>query len=90
MADDDLAGTVFRHLQNLLAFGKLWGNGLFHQDVIALFQCGNGMAHMLPVHGGDHHHVGQAGLLQHFLGAGKAVFLGNGVELAGLLHLAGV
>ena len=90
VADDNLAGAVLGHFQNLLALVQLGGDGLLHEDVIALAQGGDGVAHMLAVHGGDHHHIGQLLLLQHFLGAGEAVLLGDVVELAGLFHLAGV
>ena len=48
------------------------------------------MAHMLPVHGGDHHHIRQLIMLQHFFGTGKAVFLGNVVKPSGFLHLSRV
>ena len=90
VAHDDLPGAGPGRVQDLLALGELRRDGLLQQDVVALFQGGDGVAHMLPVHGGDHHHVGQAGLRQHLPRRWKSSFPRDIIEFFGFLHLGGV
>ena len=90
MADNDPARALLLHLQDLPALVQVRRDGLLHQDVVALPQGGDGVAHVLPVHGGHHHDVRQPGLGEHVLHAGKAMVCGDIVKPAGFFHFGRV
>ena len=77
MADDDFTRTLFRHFQNFFALAKLRRDGFFQKNMISFFQCGNGMIHMLTIHGGYHHNVGKLFLCQHLFSAQITVLFRN-------------
>ena len=54
MTDYHLPAGFSGYRQNLFALGQVWGDGLFHENVIALAEGGNGLGHMLPVLGAEH------------------------------------
>ena len=91
MAENNVLVRVLGgHLQHPPALADFRGNGLFHQHMVAPLQGGNGVVHMLAVHGRNHHYIGQAGLGQHFLAGGETVFLGNIIKFLGFFDLVGV
>ena len=63
MADNDLAAGLLCGAQDGAALGVVGGDGLFQDQVVALFQGRDGVANVLAVLGADEHHIGQALLL---------------------------
>ena len=89
VTDDHLALRLLGGLQHALALGEHGRDGLFHQDVIALLQRGDGVADMLAVLRAHEQHVRQAGLSEHFLGAGKAALRRHAIGLGHIGDLFG-
>ena len=66
-------------LLELAALLQTGGDGLLHQQVVALLQSLQRHGHVLAVLGGDDGHVRQAGLFQQLLGGGEAHILRHAV-----------
>ena len=90
MANYNNAVTFVSFFLKLDTFLKAGGNGLLQQYVVALFECGNGVADMLGVLSGDNHYIGEARLSEQLLGGGKNVLLRHAVILTGHFALGGI
>ena len=81
MTDHNLAVTFLCHLHDLPALVKIRGYRLLQQQMIAFAKRRDGVSHMLPVLGGDHHRVRQLLLLQHLFYTIKTPLLRDMVQL---------
>ncbi len=85
-----LVRVFFGYLKYFTAFLQIRGDGLFHKHMVPQLKGWYSVAHMLPVHSGYNSNISELALCKHLLGAGKAVFFGNIIELLSLFYLVRV